>query len=479
MNGLHRIYQMMMQTGIALILMFALVVSAAQAESVGVKEENIQFRSGDVTLNGTVLIPDKHGPHPAVVLVHGSNSSNRERYRPEAEIFAKAGIAALIYDKREDGFSKSRAGKRSYRQLAEDVSAAVASLGTRSDIDSRSIGLWGISEGSMVASLAASQPDSNVAFLISVGANGVQPVQQQSWLLVNRLQDQGITSESMIRALTRHSLQFAASAGMFAEAAFDPAQAYEHLQQPVLVIWGSNDRVGPALESYRNIKDALDQSGNDQYTIRFIPNASHLLRFTPDGGNQTDTLAPGYGEAMTRWVEQVIAGHAPKSSVSGPEPIQAHFSQAGIGELAWYNSAWLHSVTALILLFGFGGYLLKSLIRSLKQRGTKQKMITGGRYKRLLAGSAFLTTLGFLAYFVFLMSTGAKNLAPIFLDRTLVWFLLQVSAFTALVSTALLARSLWQSRFTHSGTGRMEAVLVLVGGLLFIPWALYWQLLIP
>lgn len=125
--------------------------------------------------------------------------SNREKYRGEAEIFAKAGIAALIYDKRADSFSRSHAGGRSYSLLADDVITAVGAMGSRTDIDRESIGLWGISEGAWIASLAASQPNSNAAFLITVGAVGVQPVQQQSWQLVNRLRDQGVTSDSMIR----------------------------------------------------------------------------------------------------------------------------------------------------------------------------------------------------------------------------------------------------------------------------------------
>jgi pimeloyl-ACP methyl ester carboxylesterase len=432
-----------------------------------------------MTLEGTLFVPETPGKHAAVVLVHGSNSANREKYRAEAEMFAKAGIAALIYDKRADGFSKSRAGDRSYQLLSQDVNAAVDALRSRTDIDQESIGLWGISEGAWTASLAASQPNSDVAFLITVGAVGVQPVQQQSWLLVNRLHDQGVSADSMVRSITRHGLQLAVSAGWFAEATYDPAPAFEALKQPVLAIWGENDRVGPALESSRIIQDALDRGGNEQYTIRFFPNAGHLLKWTTDGNTLSDAFAPGYSEAMTSWVTQVSHGNAPKPSVIGIPPQQDHFSPAGIGQLSWYHSAWLHFGVALILIVIFVGSFLKSLIRSVRLRKTKQKMNAEGRYAIVLAATASLTILGFISYFGFLMSSGAKNLAPVFLDRTLAWFILQALALIAAASTALLGRSLWLSRSHEDDSDRVSSMWLLAGGIVFIPWALYWQLLMP
>ncbi|ATF13737.1 hypothetical protein HPY27_05280 [Brevibacillus sp. HB1.1] len=61
----------------------------------------------------------------------------------------------------------------------------------------------------------ASQSQNEVGYLITVGAVGVKPVQQQSWLLENRLNDQGVTSKAMVRSITLHGLKFAVSAGMF------------------------------------------------------------------------------------------------------------------------------------------------------------------------------------------------------------------------------------------------------------------------
>lgn len=454
-------------------LLLALIPPAAEAAP-AFHEEPVAFQSHGISLEGTLLVPDTPGQHPAVVLVHGSNSSDREKYRREAEMFAKAGIAAFIYDKRADGFSTSRGGDRSYGVLSEDVSAAVQRLRSHTALAPESIGLWGISEGAWVASLAASQPNTHVAFLITVGAVGVQPVQQQSWQLVNRLQDQGVSSPSMIRSVTRHGLQLAVSAGLFAEATYDPLPAFASLRQPVLAIWGEKDRVGPAMESSQNIQDAFRQGGNDQYTIRFFPDAGHLLRISPDGKTQSDDFAPGYAEAMTSWVQKVTQGKAPQATVLGTTPQQEHLSPAGIGQLSWYHSVWLQLGLPVLLLVIFVSYLLHA-----KRKKTRTGQ--GERwYQMALAWSATVTILGFLAYFGFIMSSGAKQLAPILFDRTLIWFILQLTSFTALLCTVLLTHSLWQrSRAKGQSSGRISSILLWIGGILFIAWALYWQLLIP
>lgn len=468
---------------VALLLFFfnSPQIPTADAASSRFHEEPVSIQSQDVKLAGTLLVPDTPGQHPAVVMVHGSSSSDREKYRGEAEMFAKAGIAALIYDKRPDGFSKSRGGDRSYQILSEDVVAAVQALRSRADIAPSAVGLWGISEGAWVASLAASEPNSHVAFLITVGAAGVQPVQQQSWQLVNRLHDQGVTSASMIRSVTRHGLQLAVSAGLFAEATYDPLPAFSSLQQPVLAIWGDKDRVEPALESSRNIQHALEQAGNKHAVIRFFPDAGHLLRLSLDGATQTDEFAPGYSEAMTSWVHQVVQGNAPRSSVIGAAPQQEHLSPAGIGQLSWYHSAWVQLGAALLLLAIFGTFLLGSLVRALRKRGSKQPNDRRSGYSLLLAGSTTVATFGFLAYFGFLMSSGAKHLDPLLFDRTLIWGLLQLSSFIALAAAVLLGCSLWRSLVTdRSPVGReKERIWLMIGGILFVPWALYWQLLIP
>jgi fermentation-respiration switch protein FrsA (DUF1100 family) len=72
------------------------------------REQEVRFHNGAVALAGSVLVPTGPGPHPGVVMAHGAGPQDREGYRPLADLFARHGIAALVYDKRGSGQSTGR-----------------------------------------------------------------------------------------------------------------------------------------------------------------------------------------------------------------------------------------------------------------------------------------------------------------------------------------------------------------------------------
>ena len=75
----------------------------ARNETQSFQEEQVQFKSGEVVLAGTLLRPLTNGAHPAVVIIHGSGPNKGSAYRLYAEQFVNAGIATLLYDKRGSG----------------------------------------------------------------------------------------------------------------------------------------------------------------------------------------------------------------------------------------------------------------------------------------------------------------------------------------------------------------------------------------
>ncbi|ADB33566.1 putative transcriptional regulator, ArsR family [Kribbella flavida DSM 17836] len=89
-----------------LALIGAVLVPATPAPSDLVTTE-VTFSSGSQTLHGSIVAPrSADAPLPGVVLLAGAGSTDRDDYRREAESFARAGIAALIYDKRS-GYSRA------------------------------------------------------------------------------------------------------------------------------------------------------------------------------------------------------------------------------------------------------------------------------------------------------------------------------------------------------------------------------------
>lgn len=133
------------------------------AEKIGI-EEWMTFASGDINLFGRLDLPTGPGPHPAIVLVHGSGKSAATDFLFTCDFFAATGIATLTFDKRGTGRSEGTYNF-DFDELAGDVVAAVEYLKSRPDIDLHRIGLSGYSQGGWVAPLAASMTD-DVSYVI-------------------------------------------------------------------------------------------------------------------------------------------------------------------------------------------------------------------------------------------------------------------------------------------------------------------------
>jgi hypothetical protein len=67
----------------------------ATKRSVSHSEEEIAFKSGQIKLFGSLVLPSGKGPFPAVVLVHGSGAATRDFFGPVPYLFARRGIAVL------------------------------------------------------------------------------------------------------------------------------------------------------------------------------------------------------------------------------------------------------------------------------------------------------------------------------------------------------------------------------------------------
>ncbi len=136
-------------------------------------KENVIFKNGDITLSGTLYLPEGDGPFPAVVFVHGSGIETRVNSSYSAKWLTSIGYAALIYDKRgtgESGGNEKEVNSFSLENLSNDVIAAVNFLATQEKIDKSKIGIHATSQGGWVAPLAASKTDL-ISFMIIKSAS--------------------------------------------------------------------------------------------------------------------------------------------------------------------------------------------------------------------------------------------------------------------------------------------------------------------
>ncbi|GAA4066893.1 alpha/beta hydrolase [Nonomuraea soli] len=448
-------------------LLLALVMSTTPpAVPADLTTTEVSFPGHGITLHGTVVSPaDARPGRPGIVLIHGSGSGNkRTTLMAEATAFARQGLSVLVYDKRSAGYSLTR---RSYQELATDALGAVGALRARPGVDPGKVGVLGISEGGWVAPLAASRSP-QVAFVVTVGGNAMQPLRQQSWAIADSLRRAGVSG-----SLPGHAVpsfyRLLADGGMFAEAYHDATGVLGRVRQPVLGIWGDGDLLTPPQETPELMARALS---HDHYTLRIFAGAEHAAHVTPDGGvTRSAELAPGYAESVGRWVGEVTSGRLPGGEQVGTLPRQTSLT-VPVPPMAWWESAAAQLAALALFAVILAGYPLWALAR--RVRGGS---VRGSRAARVLALLAPLTAFGAQAYLMYLVITGAElaTPGPLLFGRPLLWLGLQLLAVAALVAAVLTVPAWRRAR----GSERVRLGVLLTGGALFLPWALYWGLLTP
>ncbi|SIM51141.1 hypothetical protein SAMN04489832_0339 [Micromonospora cremea] len=450
-----------------------LVLPAAPANAApdGPTATEVSFAgNGGVVLHGTVLAPvSTTQRRPAMVMIEGAGNRGRRELRLAAEALAQRGIVTLIYDKRTEGYNLLH---RDYSVLAEDALAGLRLLRSRADVDPARLGMWALSEGAFVAPLAASR-STDVKFLITAGAVGITPAAQTAWGYDEQLRHAGV-SGSFTHTMRVTAVRMTIGAGIFPEAFFDPAPVWEQVRQPVLAQWGELDREALPRESSQIIRQALERGGNTHYTIRFVPEVRHNLYVTANGGfDRLARIPANYGDYEASWIDRLT--HALPNASADPAPPQ-HIPSPTLTPLAWYESPWLQLAALLVFLVAFAGYPLTAAVRRIRGRRGAPPV---RRPARWLAATGLATTLGFLVYLFFVMATAAHVVGPVLIGRPIAWLVLQVLAVATVVATVATALSWRRHRRDLTRADRARLGLLAAAGLLFLPWAAYWGLLIP
>ncbi|MCD6557403.1 MAG: alpha/beta hydrolase, partial [Bacteroidales bacterium] len=143
--------------------------------------ENITFenKTANITLAGTLTLPKKDGKYPAVILISGSGTQNRDEellgHKPFliiSDYLTKQGIAVLRYDDRGTAKSEGDFSTATSEDFASDAEAAFNYLLNREEINKQNIGLIGHSEGGLIAPMIAAK-NKSVAFIVLLAGPGI------------------------------------------------------------------------------------------------------------------------------------------------------------------------------------------------------------------------------------------------------------------------------------------------------------------
>lgn len=337
--------------------------TASLAKRVSIRTENVAFFDGKVRLSGTLMLPATRGPHPAIILLHGSGSLTRYSFGPYPHFFTSLGLAVLIYDKRGTGAStgspvdlgaavlwwgQSPGQSAALAQLAHypedlenDALAAFHFLQGRKDINAKEIGLWGSSEGGMLTTQVAAR-NHDVAFAINssgfqgpfwktlVYQNGAilrgigVPTAKVDevvayldlWMRVARTGDDYdllLKQSKKVRGLGtlgKDVPTLGKDVPPLKEMrwdwdnvlSFDSLPALRTVTCPFLGLWGELDQETDARAAERNARAVLAESGNKDFTLKIFPDANHPLQEMPSRAR----MAPGVFETLRSWLRAHI-----------------------------------------------------------------------------------------------------------------------------------------------------------------------------
>lgn len=328
------------------------------------EEEEVVYenKQAGIRLAGTLTLPRKGGPFPAVLLISGSGAQDRNQtvfghhpFLVMADYLTRRGIAVLRVDDRGVGGSTGNVSQSTTEDFASDVLAGIDYLTSRAEINPEQIGLIGHSEGGIIAPIAATQsPD--VAFIVLMAAPGLTGediIYQQSALIAKA---EGISDEVIAKNLVLQENIFAVvkqekdctvaknklrkileeelseeekkALGDFDAyiesqvqrvltpwfrhfLLYDPKPILMKVTCPVLAITGEKDLQVPANENLKAIEEALKAGGNEQYTIKEIPGLNHLFQTAETGAPSKyikieETISPVVLQMIGDWILNVV-----------------------------------------------------------------------------------------------------------------------------------------------------------------------------
>ena len=332
------------------------------------KEEEVKFQNkeANITLAGTLTLPESGNNFPAVALITGSGPQDRNEtimnHKPFlvlADYLTRKGIAVLRYDDRGFGESGGNFSSATTTDFVSDALAAVDYLRTRKEINSKEIGLIGHSEGGLVAPLAAVQSD-KVDFIVLMagpGLPGEEILKMQSKLIleangagedyIQRTEDLNDKAYTLIKTekdsarlherldslfhdyinnlpenereklgknpekIFQSQINFITSPWFKYFLTYDPRPTLRKVKVPVLAIDGSLDLQVPSKEDLDAISKALDEGGNKNYKVEELEGLNHLFQKSSTGlpaeyAKIEETIDPKALNAIGDWIIKIV-----------------------------------------------------------------------------------------------------------------------------------------------------------------------------
>ena len=285
------------------------------------EERSVTVTTGHFELPGVLTLPKTNGPHPAVVLVHGSGPNDMDETFGPNKVFkdlawglATRGIAVLRYEKRSHKYGAQSADDPTELTVKEeamdDAHSAVVLLTTMPEIDPRRIFLVGHSLGAYLAPRIASGTP-QIAGIILFAANArpiedlvVEQVRYEASLAgtvtpaIQKAIDGAEASAKEMRnpdlkkGTTVHLLNASLPASYVLDLrTYHPTDVAAALSIPILVLQGERD-YQVTMTDFGLWQKAL--AGHPKTTLKSYPGLNHFFIMGTGPASPVEYTTPGH-----------------------------------------------------------------------------------------------------------------------------------------------------------------------------------------
>lgn len=314
------------------------------------REEEVSYENKvqNVTLAGTLTIPQGKGPFPVVLLITGSGPQDRDEsllgHKPFlvlSDYLTRHGIAVLRTDDRGVGKSTGVFANATTADFATDVEAGIAFLKTRPETNPQKIGLLGHSEGGVIAPMVAAR-NKDVAFIVMMAGTGVRgdeilPAQSEAievasgkdpkeaaksaakekeMLALVETEKDPATLEKELQEKMKGEVPDAQIGMQIKQITspwfryfltYDPATALHKVTCPVLAINGALDKQVLPGQNLPAIRKALEEAGNKHFEAEELPGLNHLFQTAKTGAPAEysqieETMSPIALGKVSEWI---------------------------------------------------------------------------------------------------------------------------------------------------------------------------------
>jgi dienelactone hydrolase len=216
-------------------------------------------------------------------------------------LLANSGYTVFTYDKRgvgdSDGTYVEAASEENIDNLARDLTAAVAFLKSRPEVDRTHIGVMGWSQAGWIIPLAATRsPD--IRYTVIISGPGVSLAEESLW---SNFTNNGSVAAPPNWESMELQVANASPSGV------DSIPSIVKMTVPGLWIYGAKDLSQPTSKSAANLERVRSEGGKD-ITVAVFADADHSLFINPTGQIAdllvTPGTAPGFFQTIIDWLAE-------------------------------------------------------------------------------------------------------------------------------------------------------------------------------